>query len=122
MFRRKRGPNKSFVHAEGCRIVQTDPSVEIPWNCDGDGLWKAECVCTTEYFREPITDNRVRLDPLDPMTSPHAPECEYVDERDRSVLKVLLRVKPGLGPGYSWVECGACAAGWQVALFAESVG
>jgi hypothetical protein len=39
---------------------------------------------------------------------------------DPSVLKVLLKVKPGLGEGYDWVECGACDAGWQV-HHAESV-
>jgi hypothetical protein len=31
---------------------------------------------------------------------------------DPAVLKVLLKVKPGLGEGYDWVECGACGAGW----------
>jgi hypothetical protein len=30
------------------------------------------------------------------------------------MLKVLLKVKPGLGEGYDWVECGACGAGLQV--------
>jgi hypothetical protein len=37
------------------------------------------------------------------------------------VLKILLKVRPGLGEGYDWVECGACSAGWQVPYF-ESVG
>jgi hypothetical protein len=37
------------------------------------------------------------------------------------VLKVLLKVKPGAGGGYDWVECGSCGAGWQVPYFAESV-
>jgi hypothetical protein len=27
-----------------------------------------------------------------------------------AVLKILLKVKPGLGQGYDWVECGACGA------------
>ena len=36
-------------------------------------------------------------------------------------LHDFLTVKPGLGEGYDWVECGACGAGWQVAQF-ESVG
>ncbi|HET7272381.1 MAG TPA: hypothetical protein VFI90_15015 [Rubrobacter sp.] len=30
-----------------------------------------------------------------------------------------LKVKPGMGEGYDWVEC---AAGWQVPHYAESVG
>jgi hypothetical protein len=34
----------------------------------------------------------------------------------------MLKVKPGLGAGYEWVECGACDAGWQVPHYAESVG
>jgi len=25
-------------------------------------------------------------------------------------------------PGYDWVECGSCGAGWQVPHYAESVG
>jgi hypothetical protein len=29
---------------------------------------------------------------------------------DPAVLKVLLKVKPGLGEGYHWVEWGACGA------------
>jgi hypothetical protein len=78
-------------------------------------------VCSFESFTEPIVDDRVRLDPLDPTTSRHAGECEYISETDPSVLKVLLKVKPGLGEGYDWVECGACGGGWQVPHF-ESVG
>jgi len=78
-------------------------------------------VCSFESFTEPIVDDRVRLDPLDPTTSRHAGECEYISETDPSVLKVLLNVKPGLGEGYDWVECGACGGGWQVPHL-ESVG
>jgi hypothetical protein len=85
-------------------------------------VWRAECVCTFDSYTEPIVDTRERLGPLDPKTSRHAPECEYVFETDPPVLKILLKVKPGLRPGYSWVECGACDAGWQVAHFAERVG
>jgi hypothetical protein len=49
-------------------------------------------------------------------------QCEYVSETDPAVLKVLLKVKPGLREGYDWVECGACGAGWQVPYYAGSVG
>ena len=35
-----------------------------------------------------------------------------------AVLKVVLKVKPGLGEGYHWVECGGCEAGWQVPYYA----
>jgi hypothetical protein len=99
MFRRRKAPSKSVNHQEGCPIVKADPGVEIPWSYDGDGLWRAECVCTTEYFREPTTDSRVRLDPFDPATARHLGQCEYVSETDAAVLKILLKVKPGLGEG-----------------------
>ena len=79
-------------------------------------------MCTAEYFREPITDNRVRLDPFDPATARHFGQCEYVSESDPDVLRLLLKVKPGLGQGYDWVECGSCAAGWLGPHYAESVG
>ena len=121
MFRRKKGPSKPFIHQESCKIAEVDPGVEIPWSYDGDGIWTAKCVCTTEYFREPITDNRVRLDPYDPATARHFGQCEYASETDPTVLKFVLRVKAGLGEGYYWVECGACGAGWQVPHYAEIV-
>ena len=120
--RRKKGPDKTFVHSEGCRILAADPDVEIPWNEVEAGHWRAECVCTIEYYNEPFVDDRVRLDPFDPKTARHLGQCEYVAETDPSVLRVLLRVKPGMGEGYDWVECGGCGAGWQVPYFAKSVG
>ena len=100
MFTRKRKqPTKPFIHAEDCQIFKADPSVQIPWNYEGDGFWKAECVCTYETYVEPIVDDRVRLDPLDPKTSRHLGQCEYVSATDPAVLKVLLKVKPGSGRG-----------------------
>jgi len=30
--RRKKGPDKTFIPSEGCRILAADPDVEIPWN------------------------------------------------------------------------------------------
>jgi hypothetical protein len=68
-----------------------------------------------------LGDRRVRLDSLDPKTSRHLGQCEFVSETDPAVLKVLLKVKPGLGGGYDWVECGGCGAGWQVPHYAESI-
>ena len=50
---KKKGPTQPFIHADNCRIVKADPGVGIPWNYEGGGLWKAEYVCTIEYFREP---------------------------------------------------------------------
>jgi hypothetical protein len=74
---------------------------------------------TVEYFREPITDNRVRLDPFDPATARHFGQCEYVSETDPAVIRVRLKVTDK--GDYDWVECGGCGAGWQVPHF-ESVG
>jgi hypothetical protein len=119
--RRKKGPDKAFSHAEGCRIGQADAGVSIPWSYLGDGLWKAECACGAETYREPLVDDRVRLDPLDPKTSRNLPQCEFA-ATEPGVLKILLKVKPGLGDGYDWVECGASGAGWQVPHYAQSVG
>jgi hypothetical protein len=45
-------------------------------------------------------------------------QCEYVTETDPVELQLLLKIKPGLGEGYDWVEGGACGAGWQVAHYA----
>ena len=61
-------------------------------------------------FTEPLVDDRVRLDPLDPKTARHMGQCEFASADDPSVLRVLLKVKPGLGEGYDWVECGSCGA------------
>ena len=94
--------------------------MEIQWSEIETGFWVAECVCGREYHRDPVADRRVRLDPLDPKTSRHAGECEFASETDPSVLRVLLKVKPGMGGNYSWVECGSCAMGWQVADYAET--
>ncbi len=57
------------------RIVKADPRRGIPWNYEGGGLLEGECVCTAEYFREPITDDVVRLDPVDPATARHFGQC-----------------------------------------------
>jgi hypothetical protein len=42
------------------------------------------------------------------------PQGELAAATDLGVLKVLLKVKPGLGGGYHWVTCGTCDACWQV--------
>jgi hypothetical protein len=72
--------------------------------------------------RLPPTSGR-RLDPYDPTTARHLPQCEYRDEVSPAVLKILLTVKPGLGPGYDWVTCAGCEGSWQVPHYAaEHVG
>jgi hypothetical protein len=66
---------------------------------------------------------RVRLDPLDPKTSRHMGACEFAAETNAAVLRVILKVKDGMGGDYWWVECHACDCAWQVAYFArETVG
>jgi hypothetical protein len=117
LTRRKKGPpDRAFAHSDDCRILRADPAVQIQWSEVERGHWRAECVCGVETYYEPA-GTRVRLDPLDPKTSRHLGECEYVDERDPAVLRVLLKVSPS--DGYSWVQCSGCDAGWQVADYAE---
>jgi hypothetical protein len=47
----------------------------------------------------------------DPASAGHLGRCEYISETDPAVLKVLPKVKPGMGEGYDWLTCGACGAG-----------
>jgi hypothetical protein len=107
----KKGPTRPFTHADDCKILKSDPDVQIEWSEIEGGYWEAVCVCGKEHHREPRPSG-TRQDPLDPSTSMHAPQCEFKGETDRGVLRVLLKVTPKDG-GYSWVECGACEHGWQ---------
>jgi hypothetical protein len=120
--RKRKPPDKPFIHSDDCRIFKADPEVEIPWNYVGDGSWRAECVCTFEIYVEPLVDDRVRLDPLDPATARHLGQCEYAAETDRAVLKYVLKVKDGAGGSYWWVECGGCDTAWQVPYYAQESG
>jgi hypothetical protein len=58
---------------------------------------------------------RVAPELSDPVGSLQVREHEDVEklgaESDPAMLRVLLKVKPGLGEGYDWVTCGACDAG-----------
>jgi hypothetical protein len=120
---RKKAPFPPFLHAEDCKIVKADPSVEVEWSEEERGFWVATCVCKREYHRDPVVDDRVRLDPRDPSTSRHLGQCEHRDTTDPALLRLLLRVKDGSGSDdYWWVECTSCEAGWQVPHYAvESV-
>jgi hypothetical protein len=123
VFSRKRTPpSKPFIHSDDCRILKADPSTKVPWNYLGDGFWKAECVCTYETYVEPAVDARVRLDPLDPATARHLGQCEFKDVDDPAILRLALKVQDGAHPSYQWVSCAGCEVGWQVPLYAESVG
>lgn len=115
MVSRRRAARPGRSHTlPAAKILKADPDVEIPWQEIETDLWIAECVCGKEYHREPLADGRVRLDPLDPSTARHAPQCEHAHTTDAAVLRLVLNVKDGLEPGYWWVTCLACHASWQV--------
>jgi hypothetical protein len=83
-----------------------------------DWHWRAVCQCGSEDAHEEPADRRIRLDPLDPKTSRHLGQCDYIAETDPAVLKILLTVKPGAGGDYWWVTCAGCEGSWQVLFYA----
>jgi hypothetical protein len=102
------------------RGAGADPTVSIPWNEVEARHWQATCQCGVQDSYEPVGD-RVGLDPLDAKTSRHAPQCEFANETDPAVLRVLLKAQDGRGGGdYWWVTCGACDTAWQVPFYAEA--
>lgn len=117
--RTKKGPNKAFAHADGCKLLRADPGVVIPWNEVRAGYWEARCVCGVEGWHAPDAARVRRNDPYDPATARHLGQCEFVGETDAAMLRVLLKVT--YKGDYDWIECGSCDAGWQVAHYAESV-
>jgi hypothetical protein len=44
-------------------------------------------------------DLRARLDPLDPATMRHAPQCEHRDTTDPALIQLILKVQDGADPG-----------------------
>jgi len=119
MFNRtKKAPDEPFSHAPDCKIVHADPGVQIPWSEIRRGVWEARCVCGVQNHHDPVTDDRVRLNPLDPKTSRHAGQCEFNGVTDPAMLRAVLRVTRK--DGYDWAECNGCDIGWQVAHLAES--
>jgi hypothetical protein len=112
----------AFKHADDCKIVKVDPSIEIPWNEVRAGYWEARCVCNVQGWHAPDVDRRTPLDPRDPSTFRHAGECEHRDTTDPALFRALLKVRDGMGLDYWWVECGSCNAARQVAHYVESVG
>ena len=121
MFHKKQGgpPDRPFPHSDSCKIVEADPGVSIPWSEVERGHWTQICACGEQHYYATARKG-ARLDPFDPCTSRHGGACEFKDTTDRAVLRALLRVRPGLDEGYSWVECGACGFAWQVQDFAEA--
>jgi hypothetical protein len=113
--RERKGPSRAFTHTPECKIVKADPGVEIPWQEVERGHWQAICQCGAEHVRERPAERRSRLDPLDPSTSRHAPQCEHRDTTDPAVIRAILKVRDGTGSDdYWWVECHVCDRGWQV--------
>ena len=110
---KKKGPTQPFTHADDCKIVKADPTVQIEWSEVERGHWREVCVCGTEDHYEPVAA-RVRLDPYDPATFRHAGKCEHPSTSDPALTRVILKVRDGAGGGYWWVECGTCECGWQV--------
>jgi hypothetical protein len=118
MFRKKHQgpPDRPFLQADDCKLVKADPDFEPVWSEVERGHWRRECQCGAEDYRVP-KHAHVRLDPLDPATMRHLPQCEFKGTTDPVILKALLKITPK--HGYSWVECGAYSGGWQVLDFAE---
>jgi hypothetical protein len=119
MIRRRKGPSKPFRHSDDCKIFKADPSVQIEWSEIRRGVWEAVCVCGRDVHYEPVADDRVRLDPLDPATARHGPSCPYRDATE--IPSGVLKVDEKDG-GYWWCQCAACSFAWQVPFYApESV-
>jgi hypothetical protein len=114
---KKKGPDEPFGHADDCKIVHADPDVQIAWSEIRRGVWEARCVCGVQYHHDPITDDRVRNDPLK-IGHRGAPQCELNGETDPAVLRLALKAVER--DGYWWVQCSACDTGWQVTDYAES--
>jgi hypothetical protein len=111
-------PDRPFVHQDGCKILAADRDVQIEWSRIEGRRWERICACGAETWYEPES-SRVRLDPYDPATMRHLPQCEFASTTDHAILRALLKITPK--DGYAWVECGGCQAGWQVADFAEVI-
>lgn len=79
------------------------------------GHSQRECLCGAEHFQEDLADGRVRLDPRDPSTARHAPQCEHRDTTDTAIHRAIPRVQDR--DGY-WMECSTCDSGRQVAYYA----
>jgi hypothetical protein len=109
-----------FLHSPDCKIVKADPSTEIKWSEIRTAVWEARCVCGVQYHYEQQPDRRVRLDPRDPSTSRHMPQCQHRDTTDPVLLRAFLSVRD---TGDYWlVTCGFCETFWQVPYYAEASG
>jgi hypothetical protein len=118
-IKKKNPPTTPFDHSADCKIMKADPTTEIKWSETRTGFWEARCQCGVQYYQEPASDERERLDPLDPKNARHSPTCEYVAETDPTLLRAILRVRDGANSTYSYVQCSSCDHGWQVPHFVQ---
>jgi hypothetical protein len=115
----KRGPSQPtgpFAHADGCKLVVTDPDFEPEWQEVETGHWRRTCQCWAEDVYESRGEPRTRQDPYDPSTFGHAPYCEHRDVTDPAIVKALLTVVER--EIYWAVTCGTCQHIWQTAFYA----
>jgi hypothetical protein len=121
---KEKGPSRPtgpFEHAHGCKLVVADPGYQPPWQEVEEGHWRRVCQCWSEDVYEPRADPRTRLDPLDPSTFGHAPQCEHRHTTDPTIVKAILSVQDR--ENYWYVQCSTCDCGWQVPYYAaEGVG
>jgi hypothetical protein len=122
MFRRSPKPptKRPFAHEEGCPIALRDPDFVPEWQLIDEGKWQRSCQCTTEtaYERPGVP----KIDPYDPATFRHAPQCDYRGETNPSLVRTILSVRPGLEGGYWWVTCGHCQISWPVPNIVQGKG
>ena len=111
---------QAISHSDDCRILLADPSVSIPWSEVERGHWVRTCQCSQEHYRAP-EPARVRLDPFDPATMRHLPQCEFRGTTDPAVLRVVLKVRDGADQSYKWVSCGGCDCSWPVSVYVRAL-
>jgi hypothetical protein len=123
--RKKKGPDRPFVHQPDCPILLADPGFEPSWEEVEPGHLQRRChvKCGSEDFYPWLNDGRPRQDPFDPSTWPvmnHLGGCEYRDETDPAILRAILQVTE-VGDYYR-VDCRSCTALWRVMYHGEGVG
>jgi hypothetical protein len=107
-----------FSHQESCKLLKADPSFSPEWQEVERGFWKAECQCGVEIFRDVAADDRVRRDPSIRRPAATLGSANTSPSRSRHAQGATEgQARPG-----PRLRLGACAAGWQVPHYAESVG
>src|SRR5687767_10957440 len=93
---KEKGPSRPtgpVEHASGCKLVVADPGYQPPWQEVERGHWRRTCQCYSEDIYEPRVETRTRLDPLDPSTFRHMPQCEHRDTTDPALVRIILKVQ-----------------------------